>query len=70
MFGFRRRAPVTIDLRDQQGCEKHPLDPATAICSSCERSCCDGCTLDVRGTPRCLDCGIVMAGLRSRRRSH
>lgn len=68
MLGFRKRRVLDLDDREHAGCGKHPLDPATSICTSCARSCCDSCTLHVRGRALCIDCGIEMAGLRAKRR--
>ena len=53
---------------EHAGCSKHPLEPAMATCSSCDRACCGRCSLDLRRRVLCIDCGLTKAGVRAPRR--
>lgn len=49
------------------GCGKHYLEPATGECAKCGRGCCDRCAFEVRRRLLCIDCGIVLSGVATRR---
>jgi hypothetical protein len=51
------------------GCGKHPLEPAAACCTRCNRRCCPRCAVEVRRRTLCIDCGLLIGGITARRRT-
>ncbi len=48
-------------------CAFHPINPASARCSSCERPLCPACDHRIKGIPCCQDCIVI--GIETLRRS-
>ena len=63
IFSRRRRATVS-----HHGCERHPAEPAIGACERCNNNVCDVCRVLVLDRDFCVDCAMVLAGVRVKRR--
>jgi hypothetical protein len=65
---MRKRTRHPAHLHTHAGCGKHPLEPASVSCAACARRCCIRCAVPVRRQVLCIDCGMVIGGISTRRR--